>query len=691
MTNSSSPAVRGKGRRIGKTVLFLFIGFLVLVTIGFFVATSSAFFKGVILPATGRAMNSDIRVADASVHAFSGIVLTKLEIQPHGKEMLLKANEARVRYNLRDILGGKITVDEVAIVSPMVTIVQAADGSSNLDPIKNSSGKKSGNDNSKSKSRSSPNLNIKNISLKNALLRQTKKLPDGGQETTELANVNVSLDQLKNGEPGKLTLFAEMRVDRAPAISVKNSPPSSFTAILAGEFKYKLTARALPESAQGNLSLNVFKPALKAQLQFDGSMQKEVFTFRQLQVTLSPTARAKNQLNVTGQIDLSDPNAMKGNLALQSDSFDVTPFYDLYHGAPEKIAAGKNQPVATAPTSHKIDGEPEAMHLPIGKLLAEINIGQFYLRDIEIKDWRGSAKFEGSRVSLSPFQLSLNGAPVILQSDLNLGVKGYAYNFVASLNGVALGPLADFFMPEKKGAYQGTIIADANLKGAGTTGINLKKSLGGTLNFTFTNANIQIVDPKYKNILTPIALLLQIPEISESPINVVEAHVNIADGIINLTNFVAVSQSYRGSVRGTVPIADVLTNSPLNKIPVDFELRKSLATKAPRELGLASGGTSEDGQYVKLPSLIRLAGTLGNPHSEFDKKGLGALAIQAGAGIIGGDVGKALQGVRGALRGPNTSTDGNTNSTTNLNSAPATNQPTKIDNVLDLFKKKKKK
>ena len=88
---------------------------------------------------------------------------------------------------------------------------------------------------------------------------------------------------------------------------------------------------------------------------------------------------------------------------------------------------------------------------------------------------------------------------------------------------------------------------------------------------------------------------------------------------------------------------------------------------------------------MKLPSLIRLNGTIGNPHSEFDKKGLGALAIQAGAGIIGGDVGKALQGVGGALRGQTT------NSTTNDNAGPATNQPGNVDNVLDLFKKKKKK
>ena len=197
---------------------------------------------------------------------------------------------------------------------------------------------------------------------------------------------------------------------------------------------------------------------------------------------------------------------MKGNLALQSDSIDVTPFYDLYRGAPEKIVPGKNRSSPAAPASTKTSAEPEAMHLPFAQILAEINIGEFYLREIEIKGWRVAAKIDGSHVLLSPFQLSLNGAPVKLQADLDLGVKGYAYNFTASLDGVPLEPLADFFMPDKKGAYKGTVLADANVKGAGTTGINLKISLGGTINFTFTNANIQIVDPKFKNILTPDAL-----------------------------------------------------------------------------------------------------------------------------------------------------------------------------------------
>jgi hypothetical protein len=456
-------------------------------------------------------------------------------------------------------------------------------------------------------------------------------------------------------------------------------------------------------SFKGNIDLKNFvvrdpkktkaEEPLAVQVALEGAMSKQLFDLKQFQVALSPTARAKNQLNITGQIDLSKTNAIKGKLLVQSDAFDVTPFYDLYAAQPQPAAATTTPSPSTPQTARALNEEPEPMKLPIEQLIAEIKIGQFYLREIEIKDWRGMAKVEGSRVLLNPFQLSLNGAPVKLEADLNLGVKGYVYDVSGSLDGVPLEPLANSFVPEKKGGftkgnYKGTILANAKIKGAGTTGVNLKNSLQGLASFTFTNANLQIVDRKYKNILTPISLALQIPEISQSPISWLGVSLNFGGGNINLSNFVAVSESYRASVQAVIPIADVLTNSPLNKIPVGFELRKTLADRAAK-LGLANGPVSADGQYVKLPPLVRLEGTLGDPKSVIDKKGLATMAIQAGGGLIGGDAGKALKGLGGILGGQPTTT---TNAPATNNVAPA--QPSSneqlLNNALDLFKKKKK-
>jgi hypothetical protein len=280
----------------------------------------------------------------------------------------------------------------------------------------------------------------------------------------------------------------------------------------------------------------------------------------------------------------------------------------------------------------------------------------------------------------------LNGAPVSVNADLNLGVKGYAYDFSASLDKVPLEPLANSFMPEKRGAYKGTIIANAKIKGAGTTGVNLKKTLVGQAGFTFTNANIQIVSEKWRPALVTIATVLRSPEIAESPLNWVDAQLGFGDGKIVASNAVVVSEAFRASVQGAVPIADVLTNSPVRTIPVNFELRRSLAEKAPKEMNLMSGTVSPDGKYVLLPRIFTLKGTLGKVDVDYD---LTPLAVRAGVGLIGGDAGKILGGILSGGKQPAPGTTNAPNANTNQ---PATNQlnlNSVIEGLLNRDKKKK--
>ena len=97
-----------------------------------------------------------------------------------------------------DILKGNINVHELTLNSPVITLVQEPDGSSNLDPIT------SGGDSPES---SEPTrLSLRNFSLKNAIVRQVQKSGDGSLSTTELANLNLEVDRLGNGQTGNLKL-----------------------------------------------------------------------------------------------------------------------------------------------------------------------------------------------------------------------------------------------------------------------------------------------------------------------------------------------------------------------------------------------------------------------------------------------------------------------------------------------------
>ena len=130
----SSPAPR-KRHGFLRAIAWILGILIVLVVVVYFVATSSAFVKGVILPKVSKSLNAQITVTDASISPFSQVVLRDLKIQTTGNEPLVTAPEVRLRYSLMNIIRGHIDVDEITLSSPVIVLVQNPDGTSNLDPI----------------------------------------------------------------------------------------------------------------------------------------------------------------------------------------------------------------------------------------------------------------------------------------------------------------------------------------------------------------------------------------------------------------------------------------------------------------------------------------------------------------------------------------------------------------------------
>lgn len=133
-TNATLPAPR-KRRGWVRALVWGFLALLILLLVGYFVGSSSAFFKGVILPKVSSAWNAHVTVSDASISPFRQVVLRNLKIETTGSEPLVSAPEVRLRYSLMQIILGNIQVHEVTLSSPTVTLVQNPDGTSNLDPI----------------------------------------------------------------------------------------------------------------------------------------------------------------------------------------------------------------------------------------------------------------------------------------------------------------------------------------------------------------------------------------------------------------------------------------------------------------------------------------------------------------------------------------------------------------------------
>ncbi len=459
---------------------------------------------------------------------------------------------------------------------------------------------------------------------------------------------------------------------------------------------------------------------LEAKFAVDADVRKQVAEIRQLQVTLTPTARAKNELNFSGRVDMSQTNAIQGALKLAADSLDVTAYYDLFAGDAKTNAVSVEKPSTTpATTSTKPRKEPDAIHLPVRDLSLDVNVGKFYLREIEITSLQTSAKVQGSHIVIKPMQLTLNGAPVTATVDIDLGVAGYKYDVSANLQHVPLAPLVNTFQPDRKGQIGGTLLAVAQIKGAGITDPSIQKNLSGNFDIGTTNLNLAIENlrspilKKIVNIIVAIPELVKNPtaavetlagaftkssggvmdEVTQSPINVIQARGNVGAGKMDLQHALVESPAFQVGATGAIELAEVLNDSRL-KIPLTMALRRSIAD----QVGLA-GNTPTNAMYAKLPDFVSIGGTIGKPKEKIDKVAIGFTAIKSILPAVLGDkqLNKlGLGGLLGQKETPapnappaNTSPAGNT---PQPNVAPKTNPPSLIDDALNnLFSKPKKK
>lgn len=1030
-----------------KKLFWLAIIGVVLLVIVFFVATSSAFIKGVIVPQAGKALDADITVGDVKLSTFSQLVLNDVKLTPHGGEQLFSVGLVRARYSLLDIIRGNIVVEEVTVESPSITIVRNADGTSNLDALLK--GRKDS-DTSKSSS-APPKLDVKLVSIKNGLVRQTQKLADGAPEIIEVTDFNLTIANIKNGADGKLdisavisannssvtnagslsaklsgdlafqltpdampaklngkTTFAiekatgkmsdlaalsvtldcettsteikqlavrfsqsgqqlgQMRVsgpfdsaktegklsvvldsiDRrvlnlagaatgvdfgTTAISSTNSvdiarngsvitasgrfdiarlqliqqnktsptldihtdyavlvdtgaksatlqsfnltgaqnsqaflrgelnspmaiswggaaatgndsvltvavtsfniadwksfageaspggqingnlrlvsqkggallgfdltgqirelsaslgadriPPVELSAEIHGRatelkqfdiesYRVELARNAQPaltlsgsgkldgatqelelkvvlQSAltqllallpqppvelksgtldfvgqlgskahgltfSGELSLanlvakNGLTTPLAAKLKIDSALTGQTAELRQCTLTLTPTDRAKNELNLTGKVDMSNPEAISGALKLAADALDLTGYYDLMTEKPASTAT-----TSPAPSNPSADKEPDPVKLPLQNFTFEAGIGHIYLREVDVATFHLLTKIDGSRVVLQPCELSLNGAPVSAQVDLDLSVPGYKYNVTFSAQAIPLTPLVNTFQPAQKGQIGGQLLADAKIQGAGITGEGLQKNLKGNFSLLTTNMNLSINNVRSPTVNTIINVIVGLPDLIKNPaailgmgnksqsgwadelmsktIDVVVARGVAGDGRIVISQADILSAAFRVQTTGEVAIATILTNSTI-QFPVNVALGRYFADK----IGLVNSDVPTNAAYVPLPDFVKLKGTVGKPEADISKRGLAVLAAKTGGGIgkqLGlatGDQGKSLFGVVNKLVTGSTTTN-STADASGTNSAAE--PPKKSGGLLDLFKKPKK-
>ena len=459
--------------------------------------------------------------------------------------------------------------------------------------------------------------------------------------------------------------------------------------------KYEPNGPAGLKADLGFANLVVHDPAgqipdspLEAKVKVDLSFDKQVADLRQCSLMLTPTKRAQNEMLLSGRLDLSQTNAIQGNLKLTAEALDFTSYYDLFDSGKKKqktAATQSGQPQATAttgPAPPDPNQELDPIILPVRDFKFDANIRKLYVREVEISDFELATKLDHSHVQVNPLKLLINGAPASLTLDSDLGIPGYKYDVLLSAEKLPLTPLVNSFAPERKGQIRGTMTAHAKINGAGTTGANLKKNLAGQFDLATADMNLSVLSVSNRTLKAVINVVAAIPqmvrnpaamfkknglldELTAAPINVIKADGEIQSGEVNLKLGAAESSAFKAEAAGTVMIVEVLTNSTLH-IPVEVFLSRDIAGR----LNLLSEDTPTNAVYGKLPSFLTMLGTVGDPKPDIRKTVLAGAVVKSVGGLVtdaGGKTGSLLKQAGGFLTG--------TSDTTNTQSDAGTNAP----------------
>ncbi len=254
------PTSEPRKRRSWPRVLGWIAGILFVLAITFyFVLSSSRFFQVRVLPRVSEAIHANVTVSSAEIHPFSQIILRDLKIQPTNQPPILTAHEVRLKYSLLDILGGDIRVEDASVVSPVLQIVQSADGASNLDPLFGSQKKTAGQKTSSTNAATRvPKIDIRKLTVSNASVLYFQNHVVGTRDLVELTNMDATITGVRNGDAGKIQFAAIIRDE--------NNPPAPamyglLQAKIDGVFNFGLSPELTPESVIGDAHLNISQAA----------------------------------------------------------------------------------------------------------------------------------------------------------------------------------------------------------------------------------------------------------------------------------------------------------------------------------------------------------------------------------------------------------------------------------------------
>ena len=334
MNTSKSDAKHGKTPARKRRWPFVVLGLLVLPVALWFLVTSGWFLRQVVLPRVAKAAEADISVGEIRLRPFSSLLLTDVSVQTHDEALDIRVARVEAKYNLRQILGGTLDVEQLWLVAPVVRV--------RPEDLPGAKG-----DDAARESRSRPTLRIGEVRVDQGSL-----LVEEADQVVRVEEFELLLRNLHTGAQAELTSEAKIEVRRGD---------ENVLGLLMGiEGGFVLNPNMVPTEMAWVLGVDLTAhTGLFAEAAELGGIRLEAeMTPTEIQAShlrfLSPNRDPLGDIRLSGPFD---PEAKTAALRLQVDGVGATAL-NLFGAA---MGASFGETLLSADVRVEVDGEQQQL------------------------------------------------------------------------------------------------------------------------------------------------------------------------------------------------------------------------------------------------------------------------------------------------------------------------------------------
>ena len=619
--------------------------------------------------ATGRTLNLEGDIG-LSVFPWIALELGPLSLsnaKNFEAEHFAKIDGAQIRIKLMPLLKKELEMDTIVLDGLILNLEKNKAGNTNWDDLGGKTKQKS-NDNTQDSNAAEPAVGLAALSIAGVQLTNANILWSDKSSAADytIKNLNLKTDPIEPGQPTNVELGFDM-TSAAPQMAANVSLDAQLMADMEQQlftlsdlsFKTKATGNDLPLpemtlSLNGDISADLNKQTadlsqlliqiqdlavesdieatqiLSEQPQFSGQIAVTAFNLRQMAQQLAIELPVMADTNTLELVQLNSPisgssnNFSLDNLTLLLDQSKLTGQFSVNNFAKpvlkfklalDKLDADPYMPLAESDTAKTVAspataGAGAVSELPLDTLrdlniAGSLNIGQLKFSGTQSSDIKININAKDGIIKLHP--LSANLYQGQYQGNVNLDAQGKSLKLGINenLSNIQAGPLLKDLSGDDK--ISGLVNAKVKLAGQGKSVEQIKQSLSGNGDFSFTDGSlkgINIADSirKAKAILKgePVA---KSASVIKTDFSSFKGSFTANNGIVNNPDLLLMSPLLRVNGAGTANI---------NKEAINYGL----------EVGVVGSVEGQEGKgLAELKGLIvpvKITGSFSDPKPTVD-------------------------------------------------------------------------